>query len=121
MESLKPKGEVIHQSVAKNEEIDVTTQIVLQVSKGPEETTAPTQTEAHDPKEPVTIGVQFSLPEKDSAYILSIFLDGKEVIESQEIQPGTSSFVCNLTGTGTLKYDVYIDGEYYESKEVTFS
>ena len=69
----------------------------------------------------MTIGVQFSLPEKDSAYILSIFLDGKEVIESQEIQPGTSSFVCNLTGTGTLKYDVYIDGEYYESKEVTFS
>ncbi len=121
VESLKPKGEVIHQSVAKNEEIDVTTQIVLQVSKGPEETTAPTQATSSDPQEPVIVGVQFSLPNKETAYILSIFQDGKEVIESQEIVPGTSSFVCNLTGTGTVKFDVYIDGEYYESKEVKFS
>lgn len=122
VESLKPKGEVIHQSAAKNEEIDVTSEIILQISKGPEETTAPTQTQPPaDPQEPVIVGVQFSLPEKEEPYILSIFLDGKEVIESQEIQPGTSSFVCNLPGTGTLKYDVYIDGEYYESKEVTFN
>ena len=39
VESLKPKGEVIHQSAAKNAEIDVNTEIVLQISKGPEETT----------------------------------------------------------------------------------
>ena len=120
--SLKPKGEVIHQSAAKNAEIDVTTEIVLQVSKGPEETTAPTQATAPaNPNEPVTIGVQFSLPSREEPYILSIFLNGKEVVESQEIVPGTSSFVCNLTGTGTQTYDVYIDGEYYQSKEVPFN
>mgnify|MGYP002589801914 CR=1 FL=1 len=50
VESLKPKGEVIHQSAAKNEEIDVNTEIVLQISKGPEETTGPTQ--ATTPKDP---------------------------------------------------------------------
>ena len=121
VESLKPKGEVIHQSAAKNQEIDVTAQIILQVSKGPEETTAPTQATSSDPQEPVIVGVQFSLPNKETAYILSIFQDGKEVIESQEILPGTSSFVCNLTGTGTVTFDVYIDGEYYQSKEVKFS
>ena len=121
VESLKPKGEVIHQSVMKNEEIDVNTEIVLQVSKGPEETTAPTQTNPPSPQEPETISVQFLLPDKENAYILSIFLDGKEVVESQEIQPGTSSFLCNLTGIGTQTYDVYIDGEYYQSKEVNFS
>ncbi|MGM9549683.1 MAG: Stk1 family PASTA domain-containing Ser/Thr kinase [Faecousia sp.] len=122
VESLKPKGEVIHQSVMKNEEIDVTTEIVLQVSKGPEETTAPTETDPPSyPQEPVTVGVQFSLPDKEEAYILSIFLNGKEVIESQEILPGTSSFVCNLTGNGKQTYDVYIDGEYYQSKDVNFN
>jgi len=122
VESLKPKGEVIHQSTAKNAEIDVNTEIVLQISKGPEETTGPTQaTTPKDPNEPVTIGVQFSLPERDEPYILSIFLNGKEVIESREIVPGTSSFVCDLTGTGTQTYDVYIDGEYYQSKEVPFN
>ena len=78
VESLKPKGEVIHQSAAKNAEIDVNTEIVLQISKGPEETTGPTQaTTPKDPNEPVTIGVQFSLPERDEPYILSIFLNGK--------------------------------------------
>ena len=122
VESLKPKGEVIHQSAAKNAEIDVNTEIVLQISKGPEETTGPTQaTTPKDPNEPVTIGVQFSLPERDEPYILSIFLNGKEVIESWEIAPGTSSFVCDLTGTGTQTYDIYIDGEYYQSKEVPFN
>ena len=122
VESLKPKGEVIHQSAAKNAEIDVNTEIVLQISKGPEETTGPTQaTTPKDPNEPVTIGVQFSLPERDEPYILSIFLNGKEVIESREIVPGTSSFVCDLTGTGTQTYDIYIDGEYYQSKEVPFN
>ena len=122
VESLKPKGEVIHQSAAKNAEIDVNTEIVLQISKGPEETTGPTQaTTPKDPNEPVTIGVQFSLPERDEPYILSIFLNGKEVIESREIVPGTSSFVCDLTGTGTQTYDIYIDGEFYQSKEVPFN
>ena len=122
VESLKPKGEVIHQSAAKNAEIDVNTEIVLQISKGPEETTGPTQaTTPKDPNEPVTIGVQFSLPERDEPYSLSIFLNGKEVIESREIVPGTSSFVCDLTGTGTQTYDIYIDGEYYQSKEVPFN
>ena len=122
VESLKPKGEVIYQSAAKNTEIDVTTEIILQVSKGPEETTEATQTDPPaDPNEPVTIGVQFSLPSREKSYILSIFLNGKEVIESREILPGTSSFVCDLTGTGTQTYDVYIDGEYYQSKEVPFN
>lgn len=122
VESLKPKGEVIHQSTAKNAEIDVNTEIVLQISKGPEETTGPTQaTTPKDPNEPVTIGVQFSLPERDEPYILSIFLNGKEVIESRKIVPGTSSFVCDLTGTGTQTYDIYIDGEFYQSKEVPFN
>ena len=122
VESLKPKGEVIHQSVTKNAEVDVTTQIVLQVSKGPEETVPPTETEQTDvPQETVTIGVQFTLPDKAEAYILSIFLDGKEVIASQEIQPGTASVIYNLSGTGSVTYDVYIDGEYYESKDVEFN
>ena len=48
-------------------------------------------------------------------------MNGKEVIESREIVPGTSSFVCDLTGTGTQTYDIYIDGEFYQSKEVPFN
>lgn len=123
VESLKPKGEVIHQSAAKNAEIDVNTEIVLQISKGPEETTGPTQaTIPQRPQpSPLTIGDAVLPAGTDEPYILSIFLNGKEVIESREIVPGTSSFVCDLTGTGTQTYDIYIDGEFYQSKEVPFN
>ena len=121
VESLKPKGEVIHQSAAKNEEIDVNTEIVLQISKGPEETTGPTQTTApKNPNDLVTIGVQFSLPERDEPYILSIFLNGKEVIESGD-RAGNLQLCLRPVRHRTQTYDIYIDGEYYQSKEVPFN
>ena len=120
VDSLLPKGEVVHQSVAKNEEIDVTSELVLKISKGPVETTAPEETEPEESQEPVTIVTAFLLPEREESYVLSIFLNGSEVIESQEIKPGTTSFSIQLTGTGTQVYDLYINGEYYRPHEVVF-
>ncbi len=120
VESLKPKGEVIFQSVQKNEEVDVTTQITLQVSKGPEETEPSTEDPWTEP-EPEKVRVNFDLPEREEPYVLSIFQDGKEVVEAQEVQPGITSFICNLTGVGTVTYDLYIDGEYYTSVEVEYT
>ena len=123
VDSLRPKDEVVHQSVAKNEEVDVAAELVLKISRGPVETTVP-ETEALEPeetKEEVTIVTAFLLPEREEAYVLSIFLNGSEVIESQEIKPGTTSFSIALTGSGTQVYDLYINGEYYRPHEVVFN
>ena len=49
-----------------------------------------------------------------------IFLEGKEVMESKEIAPGTSSVAVKLTGIGKVKYDLYINDEFYNSQEVNF-
>ena len=44
VDSNKPEGEIVRQSIPKNEKnVDVTTEIVLELSKGPEETEPPTE------------------------------------------------------------------------------
>ena len=57
--------------------------------------------------------------------ILSIYrVDGDErieIIDAQEISPGTASFFLDLTGTGTQIYEVYIDGELYKTLPVEFT
>ena len=122
VESQKEKGMVVSQSVEKNKEVDVTTKVVLQVSMGPEATEATEESEttiATGGDDPVSIA--FSLPEREEPYILSIFQDGKEVVESREIQPGTITVSVPLSGVGTIKYDLWIDGEYYRSQTVEFT
>ena len=131
VESDRPEGEVINQSVVKNKMVDVTTEILLQVSAGPEETdvtgeeTKPEETEPKETEEPVTASYAFALPEREGVFTLSIYqVDGDErvaIIESQEIAPGTASFFVNLTGTGTQVYEVYIDGELYRTQEMVFT
>ena len=67
----------------------------------------------------------FALPKRRDVCILSIYRvigdERIEVIEAQEISPGTSSFFLDLTGTGTHIYEVYIDGELYKTQEVVFT
>ena len=67
------------------------------------------------------MNVTFQLPaERTEAYVLSIFLNGKEVVDAQEIQPGTDSITVKLTGVGKQTYDLYINDEFYNSQEVNF-
>ena len=124
-DSDKPKGEVITQSVQKNVEIDVTTEIILQVSRGPKETEGTEETEPQETKEPQTASFAFSLPERKEVCILSIYrVDGDEriqVVEDQEISPGTSNFMLDMTGTGTQTFEVYIDGELYKTLSLEFT
>ena len=57
VESDKPKDTVVYQSEKHNEEIDVTTEILLEISEGPEQTqptTEPIQPPAAPPTQPPT-------------------------------------------------------------------
>ena len=129
-ESNEPKGQVITQSVQKNTETDVTKEILLQVSKGPKEKVPPeTEAEednAQDSTEPTQIAsIAFALPDRKDVVILTIYrVEGDErieVIDAQEISPGTASFFLDLSGTGTQIYEVYIDGELYKTLPVEFT
>ncbi len=118
VESNEPKGRVVSQSIQAGKQVDVTTEILLEISNGPAETTAAT-TEAEP--QTVTKDVIFNIPSRDKSYILTIQQDGKEIMEAAEIQPGTDSFTLELTGSGTQIYKLYINGEEYSTQEVKFS
>ena len=128
MESQKPAGEVIYQSVSKNVEVDVESEIIIHYSEGPKETeepiieeTEPSMEDASEPEE-VEITAAFTLPERQEEYRLDICLTGTgEVVDSKMIPPGTTSTMVQLTGKGTIHYDLYINGEYECEKKVTFT
>ena len=116
VESTEPVGVVVSQSHQKGEQIDVMTEILLEISEGsaagsPEET-GPAM---------VTKQVTFILPDRADSYSLNIRLNGNEVIEAQTIPAGTASFTIELTGTGTNFYDLFINGEPYRTEKVVFT
>ena len=127
MESQKPKGEVIYQSVAKGtEDVDVSKEVIIHYSEGPVETTAPETlppetTEETEP-EGDSFWVSFTLPVMDEDFTLDICLHGSQnVIHSKRILAGTTSTTLELTGKGTVQYDLYINGEFECTQKVKFT
>ena len=143
VDSNRPKGEVVGQSVEKYEKIDVTTLIILDVSTGvPEmptdpivptgpttpDTTEPQPSEPEptdpEPTQPddgaVTLDYAFVLPSRTESYVFSIKLNGEWFLEGMTIQPGATTALVKLTGTGTQEYELYIDGVYYATETVDF-
>lgn len=128
--SEEPKGEVISQSTEKNAEIDVNTEIRLEISEGPEPSVDPTEdttkpttgtpTETTTPAEPVPTKVTFSLPVRTTTYYLTILQNETVIVDNVEIAPGSSGYEINLFGSGTVNYDLYIDGEFYQTQRVEF-
>ncbi len=120
VESSEEKGTVVSQSKNKGEEIDVLTEIILEISKGLPETAESDSVETTAPAL-VTKNVTFLLPKEETDYSLSIRLDGNEVIEPMTIESGAPDVTIELSGIGIQIYELYINGELYRSEKVTFT
>ena len=119
-----PEGHVIKTNIPAGTKIDITTSIVLTVSKGEEPTEPPTTQPPETTQAPeVTKTVKVSLPaDRTEAYKLTIMLgSGVTVLDDYEIKPGTDSISVQMTGSGVMYYEIYIDGEYVGSEKVDFS
>ena len=124
VESDRPKGIVVKQSEDEGVEIDINTQIILSLSEGPAETTAPpreteSQPEETEPKE-VIMDVTFYLPHREAPYTLTIFCNGWQVTAARQIEAGVTEIKLEMSGSGTKRYDLYIDDVYYASQDVVF-
>ena len=111
-------GAVVYQSVKKDEEIDITTEILLEYTAMPKAAEPPTEEETQ--QEPVSKFVTFDLPVREEPYDLTIYREGILVMEPSRIEPGTNSITLELKGIGEQKYDLYIDDVLYASKTVEF-
>ena len=141
VDSSEDKGIVVAQSAAKYEKLDVTTMIILDVSTGisdlptesptEEPTTAPTEPVTEPPTEPPTEetlpgGMQqleytFMVPSNTEAYVLTIKIGDQVFLDGMTIQPGvTATRPIPLIGSGSVVYDLYINGVYYKSETVVF-
>ena len=125
VESNKAKGTVIHQSVAPQTEIDVTTEIILEVSLGPSETQPPTTVPTEPtfpPVDPelVTKVITVGLPEEMvETYKLSIWSDGV-LLEEREIPVGTISTEFEVSGKGVMEFELRINDANPWTVEVDF-
>lgn len=127
-ESSEPKGDVIRQSAKRGDMVAVTEKIVLYVSKGVEETTAPTTEPTTAPTETtapedveVTKTIELKLPAREESYSLEAKMNGEPVADPIEIEPGTTSQTISVTGTGVKYVEIYINGEYYGTEKVDFT
>ena len=111
-------GLVVYQSVKKGEEIDITTEILLEYTAIPKETDG--EATEGTQEEYVSQFVTFELPVREEPYDLTIYHDGILVMEPSRIEPGVNSLTLELQGLGEQKYDLYIDDVLYASKIVVF-
>ena len=128
------KDEVIDQPYKKGEKVDITSEIVLTISKGNgKETPKATEQSSTTQKgsqsssntttrKNVTKGVSISLPsDRSDQYLLGIYQNNVQVVEDILIHPGIVSHYVTLTGSGVQAYDVYINNQFYKTVKVDFN
>ena len=122
-ESSQPENEVVYQSVNKNEMVDVTAEVIIQYSRGVTETAGDTQPQETEPDTTTrTFDVSWVVPVRDEEYQLDVCLSGTpEVLAQRMVSPGAQTVVLKLTGSGVVYYDLYINGDFVETKSVDFT
>ena len=117
VESDEKAGTVVYQSIKKNEEVDVTTELILEVSEGPK---ANTPSDVETMPDAKTVKATFTLPVKENDFTLKILYE-EESLGEWKIEAGSTSTTITLTGSGSQNYDLYIDGEFYQTQRVKFT
>ncbi len=133
VDSYDREGTVVWQSVNRYESVDVTTTIVLHVSKGltapteeptteptTEPTSAPTAPSTEPPAGMATREVVFHLPESTENYVFSIRQNGTSVIPDVQVMAGARSITITLTASGVQQYDLFINDVFFDTQEVEF-
>lgn len=125
VDSGLPKNQVALQSEDPESVVALSKEILLGISNGNAsgEATTPTTapTEATTPSTGPEL-VYFNVPVRTESYNLVICPKGQanQQVAAGTIQPGDNVFSVPLAGSGVQEYDLYIDGEYYQTMKVTF-
>jgi beta-lactam-binding protein with PASTA domain len=113
-------GKVIRTNFVADDEVDVTSRIILTLSKGPEPTEPPATTKPTEPVE-VTKSITIALPTgMTEEYNLSIEFE-EEIVVNVHLTPDTATYEFSLTGRGTGEYSIFIDGELLRTETVNFN
>ena len=113
-------GKVIRSNIVAGDRVDVTTRIILTLSKGPEPTEPPATTAPPTQPAEVTKYITIALPsDRTEEYNLAIEFE-EEMVVNVDITPDTATYEFSLTGTGSGEFSIYIDGELLRTETVDF-
>ena len=118
VDSNQPKDQVLTQSIDGGTEVPEGTTVELTVSRGPAETTRPTETTPAVTNKTVTLVLPSNITE---AYQIQVFKDGSPCADQLTVEPGTTEVAISLEGSGTDYFDFYVNGSYTDSFKVDFS
>ncbi len=135
VESNEDKDEVVWMSVTPGEEIDVNTQIILQVSNGPttppattpapttppETTPEPTTPPATTP-DSLTLTFTLTLERAENVEVEIVCIETGDCIYTKTVTPDMSDMISvSVKGTGTQTYVLYENGVEQDRQQVIFS
>ena len=113
-------GKVIRSNIVAGDRVDVTTRIILTLSKGSEPTEPPATTAPPTQPTEITKYITIALPsDRTEEYNLSIEFE-EEMVVNVDITPDTATYEFSLTGTGSGEFAIYIDGELLRTEKVDF-
>ena len=113
-------GRVIRSNIVGGDRVDVSTSIILTLSKGPEPTEPPATTKPAEPVE-VTKSITIALPDNmTEEYNLSIEFE-EEMVVNVDVTPDTATYEFSLTGWGSGEFTIFIDGELRRTETVDFN
>ena len=114
------EGRVIRSNIMGGDRVDVSTTIILTLSKGPEPTEPPATTKPTEAAE-VTKYITIALPDNmTEEYNLSIEFE-EEMVVNVQLTPDTATYEFSLTGRGTSEFTIFIDGELLRTETVDFN
>ena len=129
-DSKADKDEVIAQPYEEGEKVDITSKIVLVISKGSKN--ADGSDSSHNSggssgqnsgsDKELTKNVNFKLPTGyTEQYLFGLYQNGRQVIEDITVPPEKTQLTVVLTGSGIQSYDIYINNQFYKTEKVDFN
>ena len=120
VDSNKPQGKIVSQSVKAGTTVDVNTIVVLLVSGTQETPPTVPPVATTDPEDYISRLVTVELPaDATKAYLLSIYRDGV-LIEERDIPVGTLSAQFNLSGKGVMDFEIRLSTGQKWTMQVDF-
>lgn len=117
-----PKGEVIWQSYNPGTELDLNTTVDLHVSSGPNK--KEDEKDNQKPSEPQEEKIQnlnISLPQdKSQVEVKVIRIQDGTIVYNKMHDTSEEMISVPVKGKGKVKFEIYIDEEYYDTKEISF-
>ncbi len=118
--SDQPAGKIFFQNIPAGRTINVTTPIILRVSKGKDTTITLPPDELPEPDDYIYMVIPVALPtDRQEEYTVTIYREGV-LLEERVIPVGTVSTEFRVSGKDTMNFAVLIDNQPYTTMRVTF-